>query len=278
MCRFLAYLGEPALLDDIIIKPVNSLLTQSLHARESQMPTNGDGFGLAWYQPEVNASPGLFRSVFPAWNDKNLTHLASKIKSPCFLAHVRAASHGEVSHANCHPFIFDNFSFMHNGGVGNFKLVKRHLCELLDDDIYHTIKGETDSEHLFALFLQNLRLEKEPLLAFKKTLTDILLLVEVYGDDATSYLNLCLTDGKAMMASRITSDKNLEARSLHYATGESFVHQDSGFMMQKGKVNKTIIIASEKLTENDSDWLDVPVNHLLKVDERLNCELLSLSL
>ena len=81
MCRLLAYVGNPILLSDVIIKPVNSMVKQSLHARESTIPTNGDGFGLGWYSPEVDNDPALFTSVFPAWNDRNFLNIASKIKS-----------------------------------------------------------------------------------------------------------------------------------------------------------------------------------------------------
>ena len=46
MCRFLAYLGEPILAEDLITKPENSLIHQSFGAREMDEPLNGDGFGL----------------------------------------------------------------------------------------------------------------------------------------------------------------------------------------------------------------------------------------
>lgn len=85
MCRFVAYLGHEALLDDILVKPANSIVMQSLHARETVVPTNGDGFGLGWYTPLISEEPALFTSISPAWNDRNLLHLTAKIKSPCFL-------------------------------------------------------------------------------------------------------------------------------------------------------------------------------------------------
>jgi glutamine amidotransferase len=72
-------------MEDVLVKPENSIVMQSLHARESQMPTNGDGFGVGWYVPEISKMPALFTSISPAWNDNNLLHLTAKIKSPCFL-------------------------------------------------------------------------------------------------------------------------------------------------------------------------------------------------
>ena len=53
---------------------------------------HADGFGIAWYGER--AEPGRFRDILPAWSDCNLRSLSRQIRSPLFLAHVRAATHG----------------------------------------------------------------------------------------------------------------------------------------------------------------------------------------
>jgi predicted glutamine amidotransferase len=70
MCRFLAYHGEPILLEELIASPSHSLIKQSQHPAEGKTKTNGDGFGVGWYgeRPE----PGLYRELRPAWLDENL--------------------------------------------------------------------------------------------------------------------------------------------------------------------------------------------------------------
>ena len=73
MCRWLAYSGDPVLLDELLYKPRNSLIVQSLHSRLGAETTNGDGFGVGWYSAQP--TPGVFRSVEPAWNDRNLPEL-----------------------------------------------------------------------------------------------------------------------------------------------------------------------------------------------------------
>ena len=83
MCRFVAYNGLPILLEHLVTKPSNSLVAQSVCSQETEVKTNGDGFGLGWYAPEIDNIPGLFTSILPAWNDKNLISLCSKITSPC---------------------------------------------------------------------------------------------------------------------------------------------------------------------------------------------------
>ncbi|CDZ77872.1 Amidohydrolase EgtC [Legionella massiliensis] len=273
MCRFVAYLGSEVLLEDILVKPINSIIMQSLHARESTIPTNGDGFGLGWYAPELSDEPALFTSVSPAWNDRNLLNLTAKIKSPCFFAHVRAASAGGVTNYNCHPFVFGKWMLMHNGNISDFITVKRHLRHLLDDDIYNWIQGETDSEHIFALFLQ---LAKGKDLNQLSVLTDIMQatlatineLVEHYGQENESYYNLCLTDGQRLIASRYCTEKNAMPESLHVFTGEN-LHE---YIDIPHPIYKAVLISSEKLTNFNTNWQDVPANHLLIIDNDYRIE------
>lgn len=282
MCRLVAYLGHEVLLEDVLVKPVNSIVMQSLHARESSMPTNGDGFGLGWYVPDISETPALFKSISPAWNDNNLLHLTAKIKSPAFFAHVRAASAGGVTHYNCHPFVYQRWMLMHNGEIFNFMAVKRHLRHLLDDDIYDWIQGETDSEHLFALFLQfskgkdltNLSVVEE---IFRLTFEQIMLLIEEFSQPGPSFFNICLTDGQRLLASRYCTDKSVTPETMHYSVGERFVAKSGRYhMLKQNGTRGSLLVASEKLTNFDAEWHDVPVNHLMVVDSDLSIQLLPL--
>jgi predicted glutamine amidotransferase len=63
MCRWLAYTGSPVLLTRVYT-PVHSLIDQSLHSRLGAETTNGDGFGVGWY--DAAPAPGVFRSIEPA--------------------------------------------------------------------------------------------------------------------------------------------------------------------------------------------------------------------
>lgn len=113
MCRWAAYRGDPLYLEELVSSPAHSLIEQSHCATRAKTATNGDGFGIAWYgdRPE----PGRYRDILPAWSDCNLKSLARQIRSPLFLAHVRAATGGGTRRDNCHPFTHESWSFMHNG-------------------------------------------------------------------------------------------------------------------------------------------------------------------
>jgi glutamine amidotransferase len=271
MCRFVAYLGLPVLMEQILVKPSNSIVMQSFSARETTIPTNGDGFGLGWYVPAISKNPAIFTSLFPAWSDANLLHLTSKIKSPCFFAHVRAASVGGANTYNCHPFSFGAWMLMHNGDTYDFMSVKRHLRNLLDDDIYHHLQGETDSEHLFALFLQRAKGQDLTSITtvadiFEATLHEIRQLVQKYGRHGTSFFNLCLTDGKRIIATRYCTD-NKRALTLHYSQGSRFASRNGRFhMLKEGDKKTSTLVVSEKLNDIEAEWHDVPANHMLLID------------
>jgi len=282
MCRLVAYLGLEVLLEDVLVRPINSIIMQSLHARESEIPTNGDGFGLGWYAPEIDQTPALFKSISPAWNDNNLLNLTAKIKSPAFFAHVRAASAGGVTHYNCHPFSYGKWMLMHNGEIHSFIKVKRHLRHLLDDDIYNWIQGETDSEHLFALFLQlskgrDLTKITEVGKILIETFMQISLLIEEFGTPGPSYFNICITDGKRLIASRYCTDKNVPPETMHYSTGERYYIENGHLHMQevKGK-SHSLLVSSEKLTNFNADWHELPKNQLMLVDSDLKIKFLPL--
>lgn len=272
MCRFVAYSGEQILLENVIVKPKDSLISQSIHAKESTIITNGDGFGVGWYVPDISPNPARFLSVLPAWNDENLLHLAAKTESPLFFSHVRSASSGGVNQYNCHPFIHKHWMFMHNGEIHGFISIKRALKELLDDDIYNWVRGHTDSEHFFALFLQlakNKDIHKIEVIAevLESTFITIDQLLKNHGKVGCSYYNICITDGKRLIASRYSTDPEIEPESLHYLKGSFFWSEEEFLQNSHTVMPQGVIVASEQLTDFNLQWQRIPKNHFLLVDE-----------
>lgn len=277
MCRLLAYLGSPIIVDKLLYQPKNSLVNQSIHAKEIEEPLNGDGFGIGWYVPEVNNEPVTFVSVNPAWSNRNLRNLAPKIQTGCFIAHVRAASVGEVSESNCHPFQYRNLLMMHNGGVENFSLIKRKIREPLTDELYNWIKGQTDSEHLFACLLNHLFSDPENtvspesvMVAFEKTFADLRTMMREAGIQEAAYLNMMVTDGSFFVGTRYVTDPNEEPLTLYHSEGGRYVVEDGiSFMVAPEDDDHAVLIVSEKLTE-EKHWTLIPANHFVVVENSLN--------
>src|SRR5215211_3586843 len=214
MCRWLTYSGSPILLEELLYKPEHSLIDQSLHARLGVEPTNGDGFGVGWYDANAHA-PAIFRSVEPAWNDRNLREVAGHVESPLFLAHIRASTGTPVQQTNCHPFRYGRWLWVHNGLVRDFPRVKRQLALAVDESLYTSIEGSTDSELLFFLAL-TLGLEDDPPGAVERMAG----LVEEAGRrhsvEHPLQMTIATTDGESVWAFRYLSERR--SRSLYYST------------------------------------------------------------
>lgn len=246
MCRLAAYLGPDIPLGKIIVEPEHSLLDQSQQANEAKLAVNGDGFGFAWYGHEVE--PGLYRDVLPAWSDGNLPNLCRMIRSRLFLAHVRASTAGETSRQNCHPFTFENWSFMHNGQVPDIHRIRRRLEALLPDRFYDLRRGSTDSELIFLLLL-TYGLQENPLSAIEQVLA---LLAEhsCYGTGKDAVRLTCvLSDGEHIHAFRHASDGKCPTLYL------------------KGAPNAAWTLASEPLDGNTESWTSIAPDVLVTLSE-----------
>jgi len=276
MCRLLAYKGTPIVIDKLLYQPKNSLINQSFHAREIEEPLNGDGFGVGWYVPELNDEPITFVSVNPAWNNRNLRNLAPKIKTECMIAHVRAASVGDVSESNCHPFQYKNLLMAHNGGVEDFGKIKRHVRNPLSDELYNWIKGQTDSEHLFAFMLQTLFTRHQSVSpdavadALEHTFGEIKKMMAEHGITEPAYLNMVVTNGLFLVGTRYCTDPKEEPLTLYHSEGSRYVVEDGITRMEApDDDDHAVLVVSEKLSD-DPFWTMIPANHLVIVEQTLN--------
>ncbi|MFW8565520.1 class II glutamine amidotransferase [Orrella sp. 11846] len=273
MCRFLAYQGPEITVHDLLYAPEHSLIKQSYQAHESDRPLNADGFGLGWYSPDITPEPARFVSVTPAWNNMNLKSLASHIRTPVVLAHVRRASIGGVAENNCHPFHYKNMLMMHNGYVDDFIQIKRSLTNKLSDERYAWVNGQTDSQHLFALFLDHYlngeaRGANAMAAAFVTLFQDLATLKQQAGLNSPSFLNMVITDGQEMVATRYVDMPDATPLSLHHAHGSHYRCDEHGRTMLavSNQEHSANLIASEPLSSQAEHWEVVPANHFVLID------------
>ncbi|MCJ8520384.1 class II glutamine amidotransferase [Pseudorhizobium tarimense] len=190
-------------LEELVSYPAHSLIEQSHCATRAKTATNGDGFGIAWYgdHPE----PGRYRDILPAWSDCNLRSLARQIRSPLFLAHVRAATHGATRRDNCHPFVNGRWSFMHNGQISGFDRIRRRMEAILSDELFHARTGTTDSELLFLLALE-FGLDQNPQGAIARAIATVERLSAGVSDDVLVRFTAAFSDGRSLYAVRYATD------------------------------------------------------------------------
>ncbi|PSK42990.1 hypothetical protein B9Z65_6944 [Elsinoe australis] len=304
MCRFLVFTSPtPHLLSNLILSPRHSILTQSYDSRlrlDTRRPHNGDGFGVGYYTPPsllplLGPQPCIFTSTIPAWNCANLSRLASKTVSPLVFAHVRASTEGALAESNCHPFVRGTVMWMHNGGVGGWSSgVKRLLVGDVRDRWFNMVKGSTDSEWCFALFLDTLEglgvdVDEEGLVRgekgvghtmLRRALTGTIERINGYirtvrgrGEKVeASLLNFAVTDGRSVVCSRYVGSKTDEAASLFFSSGTSWVKGQDGDngtgdyrMERRDRGADIVLVASEPLTFERDNWVTVPTNSTITI-------------
>ena len=259
MCRILGYLGPQISLDQLISKPEHSLVVQSYQPREMKSAIlNGDGFGLGWYDGETpTAQPFVYRNLLPIWNDQNLSDLCRYVRSPLWLANLRSATDKMPTElSNCQPFSHGQLLFVHNGLIENFYTsLYRPIREQLCDVAYRCIKGQTDSEHIFALLVHYLETQPgiDPAKALAQTIEQIEKMAQQAGVHVSA--NMILSTGDRLVALRY--DNQQTAPSLY-------------LLKNSKQFPASIILASEPLFEDD--WQPYPQSELISIGSDLKID------
>ena len=138
---------------------IMDFLSQSTHESKNTPGVNNmyehtyhpDGFGFTWL---LRREWNIYKKPVLYLEDKNLEKLiTSMVKSRIIIGHIRNKTYGPASQNNTHPFKYKNQVFFHNGWIKDFGKKKKLFLEKISKKYHSFIKGETDSEHLFYLFL-----------------------------------------------------------------------------------------------------------------------------
>jgi len=281
MCRALLYLGAPVLLDDLLYRPDSALVRQSTMPRMLHM-LNLAGFGMrAWcdrsHEPHT---PFSYSSTTLPVFDRNLKNLAGKVRARCVIAHVRGVEYSpavDISLANVHPFEFAGVRWVlaHNGDLARFSEMKRLLALRIRREYLGAIRGSTDSEWIYALFLSQLTGSDEQAVfaALEATLAALRAVRAELGICVSSAVNLFLTDGERLAALRYCFDfgryrtddparlheANLSYLSLWYTLGRDYGWHGGEWRMAGGAADAdSILVASEPLTQDTAAWMELP--------------------
>lgn len=255
MCRWMAYSGDPLSAEELLFKPVHSIIDQSLHSRLGATTTNGDGFGVGWYSGDV-PTPACFKSTEPAWNDANLREIAPRISAPVLFAHVRASTGTPVQRSNCHPFRHGDWLFMHNGAIRSFDRLKRDLVLAIDPSLYPDIEGSTDSETLFFLAL-TFGLTDAPLTALARAVGFVEQTARAAGVDFPFQGTVATSNGHSVWVFRYSSERR--SRSLYYSTDVTTLrHLHPEAEVLHGLGVEARLVVSEPLGDLPGAWNEVP--------------------
>jgi glutamine amidotransferase len=254
MCRWMAWLGQPVLIEELLFKTQHGIVDQSLHARMGAEPTNGDGFGLGWYG--AGDGPAVYRSVAPAWGDANLRELSAHVESPLFMAHVRAAIGSPVQQTNCHPFRRGDLLFVHNGYLAGFHELRRDLMLAIDPQLFGDVQGSTDTEVVFNLAL-TFGLERDPIAALERTVGLIEETADRHGVTGAVQASFGVSDGESLWAVRYATDG--PARSLFASADPDSIrrlHPENPRFQRLSPDDRLIV--SEPFSDLPGLWQEIP--------------------
>lgn len=168
-----------------------------------------DAYGFGYYQ-EGSVLLG-HRPASPA-GALGLGALLGRIDSEALLAHARRATVGSLREENTHPFRFRRWLFAHDGTISGWDQVKPRLLASLPDFLRRNITGDTDSEHAFMVFMDQLRqeghlddLDLDPRAAGRalaRTVRQIEAWAREAGEGRPSRLVFVATDGRVLVATR----------------------------------------------------------------------------
>ena len=291
MCRVLAYLGEPLPVRNLLFDTENSLVAQSYSPRMMNTFLNLAGFGMqAWDPNSVRPEePFTYRTTTLPSFDRNLRVLSAKIAPTCLVAHVRGVTYSDeavVADTNLHPFRFPGARVVlaHNGHLRQFARMRYSLVEHVRPELAQRIEGTTDSEWIYALILSQLDNPygtpetRELADATARALRILRTVRTAHSIDTSSPVNLFLSTGHALVATRFSFDygwypaedemleTDLPFVSLWYALGGQYDDCDGDWQMTAADVPRSVIIASEPLTTDQSSWLEVPEYSMLTAE------------
>ena len=146
MCRLFGFRA-------VINSTVHNSLVAADNALCDQSIAHPDGWGVAYYIEEV---PHLVKSVDTAQSDHLFHRVSGVVSSQTLIAHLRKATVGERTILNTHPFQYGRWTFAHNGTIRNFAENRNELLHLIAPVLRRFILGDTDSELLFFLILNQI--------------------------------------------------------------------------------------------------------------------------
>ncbi|WP_426752760.1 class II glutamine amidotransferase [Myxococcus sp. Y35] len=259
MCRLFGFRSAiPAAVHPALVTEKNSLLIQS---REHK-----DGWGIAAYG--VEPAPVVAHGVGPAHSDPDFQRVSSRVSSHTVVAHIRLASVGAVELRNSHPFLHGRWSFVHNGTLREFAKHRAAVEALICPSLRGNIKGTTDSERCFYLFLTRLaarhsidrQVSVEAVArALAETMSLVAAITDVPGQAERSAMNFLVSDGSTMVATR-------RHRTLFVSTNGS--RNEVATLPAPGTKLEQLVVASESLCGGPY-WAPVPEEDIIGVDANL---------
>ncbi|MEZ4297812.1 MAG: class II glutamine amidotransferase [Polyangiaceae bacterium] len=224
------------------------------------------GWGVGFYQAgEVL----LKRRPIDDRSEVDLGPLTKDIRADILVAQVRSGTVGAPRTENTHPFKFRQWLFAQTGTVGSFAVLRGRILESLPAFLARDVKGDTDAELIFHLFLSFLhdmgqldRMAVEPASARAALSSCVALVDRLCAEQGAgpSSLNLVVTcndyvlarHGGAKMAYRVYAGRHDMDRLL----SDGGLHKNRTPDEAKGRL--TVLAADFDDDQTPPGWTIVP--------------------
>ncbi len=108
------------------------------------------GWGLGFYQGEEVL---MRRRPIDDRDEIDLAKLAADVRADILIGHVRSATVGALRTENTHPFRHRQWLFAQTGTLAVFDAIRDRLLSSVPEFLRGNVRGETDSEIVFHVFL-----------------------------------------------------------------------------------------------------------------------------
>jgi predicted glutamine amidotransferase len=115
-------------------------------------PTRGSplGWGIGFYQ---GGEVLMRRRPIDDREEIQPAKLAADVKADVLIGHVRSATVGALRTENTHPFRYRQWLFAQTGTLAHFDAIRERLLSSVPEFLRGNVRGETDSEIVFHVFL-----------------------------------------------------------------------------------------------------------------------------
>lgn len=303
MCRVLAYIGPEIPLENLLLKPENSLVNQALDPEgHPDLQLAGWGFG-AWsdhlLKPEA---PLLYRRPMAAFYDDNAEGIIPSLQASTMLAHVRASAYDAsvvLADENCHPFSYEGTPWIvaQNGDLPGWKQLQRELLAHCKDEYLTQMVGSTDTEFLYVLLLSLLEDDTDEGVqrGFEQMVRLIAGAMEKLDLGALTKLKLALVapdriigvnvglghegethpagDWKELRESGPGTDDyalSMLLEPMYLLLGRDFEKDDTtyGFDECSEEEATAVVFASEPLTDSVEDWFNLDFGDIVFLENK----------
>ncbi len=303
MCRVLAYIGPEVPVENLLLKPGNSLINQTLDPeRHPQLQLAGWGFG-AWGEHLLKPEkPLLYHRPMAAFYDDNADGIIPSLQANTLLAHVRAANYNSscvLADENCHPFSYQETPWIiaQNGDLPNWKLLQRELLQHCKDKYLEQMRGTTDTEFLYVLLLSLLESDSDEGVqrGFEELLGLILQTMKNLNLVELTKLKVALVSPNRIIGVNFGSGHQGETdpagdwrelresgpgtddyalsmllEPMYLLMGRNFQHDETSYVFEESTVEDAtaVILASEPLTEGDDAWSTLEFGEIVFLEKK----------